>query len=79
MAKTDIENNDNTFSKLAKEKNVPMLLSTSELAFCLHKSVRWIHMERSARRLPPSLKLGRSRFWIAEDIETWLKSKREGR
>jgi predicted DNA-binding transcriptional regulator AlpA len=64
MKISDITKNDKNVSKLAKEINMPSLLSVSELASYLHKSVRWIHMEHSAGRLPQSLKIGRSRYWF---------------
>ena len=75
MQKTNSKKNHSNMSQLAQEKNMPKLFSVRELAFYLHKSVRWVHMENSAGRLPSSIKLGRSRFWLAEDIETWLRSK----
>ena len=75
MEKSGSNKKYNGSSKLAQEKNIPLLLSAHELAAYLHKSVRWVHMERSAGRLPTSLKLGRSRFWIAEDIAAWMRSK----
>jgi predicted DNA-binding transcriptional regulator AlpA len=77
MRKTNINNNN--ISKLAQGKNMPTLLSVHELAAYLHKSTRWIHLERSAGRLPPSVMVGRSRFWIADDVGKWLKLKKEGR
>ena len=79
MKKSDSRKNDNKLSELYQGKKLSTLLSARELASYLHKSVRWIQIENSAGRLPQSLMLGRSRFWIAEDVATWLKSKKEGR
>lgn len=79
MTKFAANKDDNNLSMLAQEKNVLTLFSARELASYLHKSIRWIQIENSAGRLPQSLKIGSSRFWIAEDVATWLKSKREGR
>ena len=74
MAQSDINKNSSNFDELLQEKKLPTLLSTRELAAYLHKSLRWIQIELLAGRLPKSLKLGRSRYWIAEDVATWLKS-----
>ena len=79
MEKSNSDKNYFNINQLAQEKNLPTLLSAHELASYLQKSVRWIQIEQSAGRLPTSLMLGRSRFWIAEDVATWLKSKRGGR
>lgn len=75
MEKSNINKDDSKCRELMQEKNLPELLSVHELASYLHKSTRWIQMENSAGRLPKSLMMGRSRFWIAEDVEVWLKSK----
>ena len=71
--------NNNSFNGLAASKNMPILLSTCEFAAYLHKSVRWIHVENSAGRLPYSVKVGNTRFWFADEVVLWLKSKRGGR
>ena len=78
MTKLNIDKNYNNRRDLFQEKKLPSLLSARELALYLHKSIRWIQIENSAGRLPKSFTLGRSRFWIAEDVEIWLQSKREG-
>lgn len=58
---------------LKQGKNLPALLSVRELAIYLHKSIRWVHLERSAGRLPSSVKCGKSRFWFANDVVLWLE------
>ena len=77
MVNTQANMNDKNFSRLARGGNLPTLLSVHELAAYLQKSIRWVHLERSAGHLPQSLKIGRSRFWIAEDVAEWLKSNRK--
>lgn len=54
--------------------NTLLLANTRELAKMLGVSVRHVERLDSSGRLPKSLRLGRAKRWVVDDIKAWLRA-----
>ncbi|WP_152050809.1 helix-turn-helix transcriptional regulator [Tautonia marina] len=51
-----------------------LLIDIAELSTLLDRSVRSLHRDDLAGRIPASLRLGRSKKWSRAEIEAWINA-----
>lgn len=55
----------------------PKLLSAKEAAEWCRISVNTLNHLRLHGRFAPAVRIGKLRFWLAEDLNAWIESQRE--
>ncbi len=60
-----------------EKADAPRLLNVEEAAQWCHISVGTLNHLRAHRRFAPAIRLGKLRFWLAEDLNVWIQAQRE--
>lgn len=62
------------------DSSLPKLVTDEQIAAWLGVTVRTVQIWTRLEKLPPPIKLGRSRApkrWLAEDVATWIRDQRQ--